>query len=681
MTAPHIQDLIAARMSRRGVAAAIAALPFLSLDAEAKPARGRRSRLKAGTAPAFQAVAANTKDVVTVPDGYEVRPLIAFGDALFENMPAFDLDAVTRADQERRFGQNCDMIAVFPDRPTFPTPKANQRLLMCVNHEYFDPTLMFPAVSKPTDFTAAQIEAMYAAMGASIVEIVREADGGWRVVRDAAPGAGRNRRITPFTPVVFEGPAAQHPWIRAAGDIVNDAEKGAPAGHIACGTHSNCAGGQTPWGTYLTVEENFNSYFGNSAPAADLGEGLKTDAKVFGYPLDRAAPRPGAPRQFDLAANPTGPSLYGWTVEIDPYDPTWAPRKRTALGRRKGEGAATALSRDGRCVVYSGDDQMNEFVYKFVSKGRFDPRNRLANRDLLNDGQLYVARFEEGGVGQWIPLTLTAANKAAATASALPFKDEGDLMVRAREAARLLGATPMDRPEDVEAIHDARWVGLGPVLVVCTNNASKLEASPGNPRRTDPDGGPQPNLAGHILRLDETGADCAADTFTWDVFALAGDPNAEAPLAKTPRGRELHVDVAYRGAKTFTGDRFACPDNICFDSAMNVWIATDSSDSVFGDCNDAVLAAPVVSSGPRNVKRFLIGPVGAEICGPTLTPDEKTFFCAIQHPGESDVNGIGFSQTRWQGGKPPSSYPHGGDAWPLSTVVQVRKKDGGTIGT
>lgn len=677
--ATPMRDLIAVRLSRRAVLGAAAAAPLLSL-ADA------RAALPSGPPPGFAPTPRTVADAVTVPDGYEARTLIAWGDPLFAGMAPFDPDALTRAEQEKRFGQNNDMLALFPAQYAFPWPHDQRRHLLCSNHEYVEPALMFPGVIDPRGFTEGQRAAMFAAMGLGVVQVERRDDGSWAPVLDPAPG-GLNRRVTPFTPVVFSGPAKAHRWIVAAGAKVNAREPGAPDGAIACGTLANCAGGVTPWGTYLSSEENFNFYFWNSDPAAP---GLKStledgafarDAANFGYPVERPAPRLG-PAQYDLAENPTGPALYGWTVELDPYDPSWAPRKRTALGRRKGECATTALTKDGRVAVYSGDDQIDEFVYKFISRRRFDPRNRLANRDLLDDGQLYVARFDEDGSGEWMALTLRGANRAA-RAKGYPdlFRDEADVLVRAREAARLMGATPMDRPEDVEAIRDETWRGLGPVLVVCTKNPQQGYARPGNPRRPDAanPGAAQANQTGHILRIDEADNDCGARRFRWDVFLLAGDPDAADGQATMQNGQRAAVATTWNGAETMTGDRFACPDNICFDRALNVWISTDGSDAVFPDCNDAVVVTPVAVAGPRPTKRFLVGPMGAEICGPMLSPDERTFFCAIQHPGENDAAGVHIAELRWaRRQRPPSTFPDGG--WPRSAVVYVTRKDGGPVG-
>jgi secreted PhoX family phosphatase len=216
--------------------------------------------------------------------------------------------------------------------------------------------------------------------------------------------------------------------------------------------------------------------------------------------------------------------------------------------------------------------------------------------------------------------------------------------------------------------------------VVCTNNAQQGFAHGGNPRRADPDkpNAAQANRAGHILRIDEAGADMGALRFKWDVFVLCGDPSSASPVVKDEAGQRLHVSTAYEGKPTFHGERFACPDNICFDSAFNVWIATDGSDNVFGDCNDGVMVTSIGQTAPREVKRFLVGPVGCEICGPHLAPDESAFFCCIQHPGESDAAGVSVAALRWgQQRPPPSTFPNGG--WPRSAVVYVRRKDGAKV--
>jgi len=638
----------------------------------------------------FASIAATNADTVSLPPGYSWRNLIAWGDALFDTAsPSVDLDALTRAEQEERFGQNNDMLALFAAEYAFPPPKTQDRMILCANNEYPSYELSYPSMRSPDELTPERIEALFASVGVSVVELER-AGADWRVVRNPAPGQGRNRRITPFTPVQFSGPAACHPWIVAASAVVNAVEPDrgdTRDGGVRCGTLANCAGGLTPWGTYLTSEENFESFFLGSDSALTAlrraDPAVAMDIASFLYPSGGGAMADRAPLQFQIAHNPHGPALYGWVVEIDPHDPTSTPKKRTALGRKKGECATTALTRDGRIAVYMGDDQRDEHVYKFVSRDRFDPADRASNMDLLDHGQLYCAQFQEDGEGRWLAITLEAANAAAEAAeSRLRFRDEADLLVRVRDAARLIGATPMDRPEDIEAVRDENWRGLGSVLIACTNNSERGFEHPGNPRReSEAPNSAQSNLPGHVLRLDEHGGDCGAKSFTWGVFVMGGDPAAAELTTRTRAGPPTHVSVNFDGAPANSGARFACPDNLLIDSSHRAWIATDGSDAVFGDCNDSVLMAPTNVSGPKPVKRFLVGPVGAEICGPLMAPDERAFFCAIQHPGSNTVAGDDYGLLRWTtGAAPPSNFPDGGDAWPRSAVVVITRDDGGKIG-
>lgn len=689
MSARHINELIA---SRRALLGGLVGMPLLNLAGCAASTSSVASAAPAADLT-FAAVPPSTGDTLVIPTGYRSRTLMAWGDALFANVSAdVNLRELSRHEQEHRFGTNCDMLALFPGTHSFPPQTHQNRMILCANNESATLSLMFPELTSRDQINASHISAALASTGVSVVTLER-VSGEWRVVKDATPGAGLNRRITPFTPVVFSGPAANHPWIVAAGAFFNRQEAGHPyepnpPNAVRCGTSSNCAGGQTPWGTYLTAEENFHDLFHVSDDAAPALLAARQDGAFVLECASMNTPGNGGgrgiwPVQYDMAVNPHGPTLYGWVVEIDPYDPSWAPRKRTALGRRKGECATTALTRDGRVAVYSGDDQVDEFVYKFVSRNRFNPNDRLANRDLLDEGALYVARFTEDG-GEWLELSLANAN-AAAQASAYPhaFRDDGDVRVRAREAARLMGATPMDRPEDVEALRDENWVGIGSVLIACTNNGQQAVARPGNPRRESPDGAgrAQSNRAGHIVRIDEANGDCGATRFTWGVFALAGDPDAQALVQPMRDGRPGHVSTMIDGQPTFTGDRFACPDNFYIDSRHNVWITTDGSDGVFSDCNDCVLVTPANAPSVPHVRRFAIVPVGAEATGPCMAPDETAFFLSVQHPGAANAEGQDFGSARWRDGAAPfSHFPDGGDSWPRSAVVVITREDGGRIG-
>jgi len=675
MASPHFQDILNERLSRRGLLQGGAAVGLLSLAGPAFAAKD--------AAPNFKPVAANTHDQVSVPEGYEARVLVSWGDPLFESVTApFDRKTSDRADQEVRFGFNNDMLALFAAQWSFPkTPDPKGDYILCANNEYFDQPLMYGDRVLTFEGSRDSCEAAYASMGVSIVRL-KTTGGAWSVVKDAAPGpAAINRRVTPFSPVLFSGPAKDHPWIKAAGGKANELQKVAPAeGAYAIGTLANCAGGWTPWGTYLTSEENFNTYMLTSAKVKNPEARQAQDADIFGYSLSDVFRRPGQPAQLDLSQSPHAAALYGWVVEIDPHDPSWIPRKRTAMGRRKGECATSALTKDGRVAIYAGDDEKGQFLYKFVSSARFNPKDRMANRELLDSGTLYAAQFLADGKGKWLKLDVAGVNaalKAQEVEAELFIADEADLMVRARVAAAALGATPMDRPEDVECPVDAHFDSKGVVLMVCTNNSDARAAVPGNPRRGQ---GIEPNVTGHILRLDETSQDAGAVTFKWDVFALAGDPSGADVKAD---GKDKAPASAWLGkAPSFKGDRFACPDNIAFDGMGRVFIATDGSPAVFRDCNDGVMVTSVSAKAPRLVQRFLTGPVGCEICGPLVGPDARTFFCAIQHPGEADSAGKHFGSALVTGEmqRPPSSWPAGGESWPRPSVIYVTRKDGGRVG-
>lgn len=678
-------DLACAHLSRRGFLTVTASLPAASLlpsEAAAVPA-------------GFTSVPENRQDTVVVPEGYVWAPLISWGDPLFEGMAPLDTSRrgapfqFTREEQEGRFGTHNDMLALFPANWAYPWPQGRvRRAIMCINHEAVSPFLAAPGSNgQALDTDPVALEALYACMGVSVFDVSHDpATGAWAVVKGPAKGVGRNRRITPFNEIVFDGPAANHPWITRAGAIVNEIEgarSGPPkrAAAIKAGTFQNCAGGFTPWGTYLTAEENFNNQFFTSdkdspvLASAKAEPGFGFDQTIFRY--DNIW-RMGGPGQFDLSRNPHGPALYGWIVEIDPYDPDWLPTKHTALGRKCNECATTVLARSNQAVIYTGDDSNNQFVYKFISHGRFDPTNRVANRSLLSQGTLYAARFEADGTGYWIALTAEAANQVPLAPGEAPFADDGDVMVRCREAAARLGATRMDRPEDVESPTDGSFRGTGTVFVMCTGNLSD-SGRPGNaanPRRKALEGdGLERNFQGHIVRIDEAGRDPAALRFTWDIFAVAGDPAGEVAPVVNQEGRRVNASSWLQGKPTTTGDRFAMPDNITFDHRNFGWITTDGTQDTF-PCNDGVYVLPMVGKGPRPVKRFLTVPVGAECTGPLLAWDQRTFFCGVQHVGAESPSGQFY---RGEAAGPYSSFPHGG--WPRDTVVYVRRKDGGMVGT
>ena len=374
---------------------------------------------------------------------------------------------------------------------------------------------------------------MQAAVGLSVVELTRDAR--WGYVR----GSRYNRRITAHTAMEIAGPGARPRALNPRGEAVP----------LAFGTLGNCAAGTTPWRTYVTAEENVDDYFGNGA-AAKLDAATELAHRRFGFRQRDSAYRwEYADPRFDAAVNPAESLKFGWIVELDPFDPASRPKKRTALGRFKHECATTVLARDGRAVVYMGDDQQFEYFYKFVSRGRFDPERPEANRDLLDDGTLYVARFDDDGRGEWLPLVHGAQRELTPERG---FASQGDVVLRCREAADRLGATPLDRPEDV-AVNPR----TGNVYFRCTQNLGRDEGvvEVGGrtlDTRTDRASPRAPNTAGHIIELIEQSADAAATSFNWEIFLLAGAPSTQRLVAALPpeHAESLAAELTYFGGAT-----------------------------------------------------------------------------------------------------------------------------------
>ncbi len=624
---PTLADVIEARMSRRTALKGMAAAGLFGLFGCAAPG-GRGGN--GGGALSFTEIGRFLDERHHLAPGYEAQVLIRWGDPIRSGGPAFRPGAQTAAEQEVQFGMDNDFIAFMP------LPRASRgsgRGLLCVNHERNTPYLAWPGMT-PANYAKAmtrdQMEVEMASQGHSVIEIARSGNA-WRVVGDSP----YNRRITArSTAMRVAGPAAGHARMRTAAD---------PAGTRIVGTLNNCAGGVTPWGTVLTAEENIQNYF-----TGDAGKGAEAAAwKRYGingrgrYLWGRHFDR------FHLDREPHEPNRFGWVVEIDPYDPKSMPVKRTALGRFKHECATTAMSHDGRVAVYSGDDERMEYVYKFVTRGRHDPANPAASRDLLDEGTLYAAKFEASGRMTWLPLVhgqgpLTAANG---------FASQADVVLEARRAADLLGATPMDRPEDVESHPET-----GRVYVVLTFNERRKteEINAANPRG--------PNRWGHIIEIVPPLAngkpDHGATECRWEFFLLGGDPADPAHGAR------------YQGAVTANGWLVA-PDNVAFDPKGRIWISTDGQDDWAGFA-DSVYAAE--TSGPRRgiTRNFFSAPRGAEICGPEFTPDGRTLFLAIQHPADEKGSTYDKPSTRWPDFR--------NDMPPRPAVIAITRTDGGEIG-
>src|SRR5690606_1307559 len=438
-------------------------------------------------------------DTVVVPPGYSVDVVYRWGDPISNAAPDFLGDASQGWEaQEQQAGDNHDGMSFFPLPDADGRPRSDAGLL-AINHEYINPEYFYAPGSDPDNwllpFTADKARKALAAHGVSVIEVRRAADGSWGYVRNSM----YNRRITGYTPIAIQGPAAGAPALRTAAD---------PGGVEALGTLNNCANGETPWGTYLTCEENFNGYFGWNDPAYepnDMEKRYGLTASGFGYLWHTVDPR------FDIATNPNEPNRFGWIVEVDPYRPGSKPVKRTALGRFKHENVSIVVAPDGRVVAYMGDDERNEYIYKFVSDGIYDPENPSTGANILDSGTLYVAKFQPGanpdelaGTGEWVAL-VHGQNGLDAAAG---FDSQADILVNTRTAADIVGATMMDRPE---------WVAVNPnrageVYCTLTNNNRRGSdpASVNAPDGSTVAGSARPpvdaanpranNLWGHIIR-------------------------------------------------------------------------------------------------------------------------------------------------------------------------------------
>ncbi|MBD8576225.1 PhoX family phosphatase [Pseudomonas syringae] len=573
----------------------------------------------------FDGIATATADSVSLPPGYRASVLISWGQPLQADGPAFDPSGNGSAEaQEVQFGDNNDGMSLFP------MPGHPDRALLAINNEYTNYRYLYAHGQAPQSLE--EVRKALAAEGVSVIEIARQ-NGQWQFVQ----GSRFNRRIHGNTPITLSGPAAGHDWLKTAADS---------SGRHALGTFQNCANGKTPWGTYLTCEENFTDCFGSSDPQQAFDAGLKrygvaaASKEIGWHPFDA---------RFDVAKTPNEVNRHGWVVEIDPFDPESTPVKRTALGRFKHENAALAQTKGGRAVVYMGDDERGEFIYKFISRDKIDTANPKANRDLLDHGTLYVAQFDGGdnnpdrpkGQGRWVELTHGKNGLDAAAG----FDNQAEVLIHARLAASVVKATRMDRPE---------WIVVSPkdgqVYCTLTNNIKRGDDG-------QPVGGPNPrakNQYGQILRWRETDDNASAMSFEWDLFVVAGNPVVHPG---TPQAGSANINAA---------NLFNSPDGLSFDAAGRLWIQTDGDSSNKGDFagmgNNQMLCADPHSG---EIRRFMVGPVGCEVTGISFAPDYKTMFVGLQHPGE---NGGSTFPEHLPGGKPRSS------------VMVITREDGGVIG-
>ncbi|TWH21629.1 PhoX family protein [Prauserella rugosa] len=639
----YFGDVVRGVMSRRGalraggvMAATAASFAALSGTAAAEvPAlaaqpAGRRGSGRPAAGTDFEPVAPNTEDAVVVPEGYEQQVVIRWGDPVVPGAPEFDVTKQTAEAQAKQFGYNNDFVGLIPQ------DGSGKRNFLVVNHEYTTETEMFPEGTYDEENpTEEHARIAWAAHGLTVVQADRTPEGGLKVVPSKY-----NRRITLDTEFEVRGPVAGSDLLKTSAD---------PTGTVVRGTQNNCAGGVTPWGTVLSGEENFHQYFANADKV--------TDPKVKAG-LDRYGFEGGAStrkwerfdKRWDLGQEPNEAHRFGWVVEIDPNDPHAKPIKHTALGRFKHEAANVKIARDGRVVVYSGDDERFDYIYKFVSKGKYKPGRsahaRRHNMALLDEGTLYVAKFtgnspaeeidgsgtlpsdgEFDGTGEWLPL-------ASGDESFVDGFTAEEVYVYTRLAADKVGATKMDRPEDIEP----NPVN-GRIYAALTNNTDRGASGEARADEPNPRNG---NKNGHVLEWDEDGT---GTKFVWRLLLVCGDPAA--------------ADTYFGGFDKSKVSPISCPDNVAFDGYGNLWISTDGNEL---GSNDGLFSVPVDGPNRGEVKQFLTVPVGAETCGPVVRDD--LVLVAVQHPGE--------------GGDPGSSWPDGGH--PRPAIVAVHKTGGGRIG-
>jgi secreted PhoX family phosphatase len=574
-------------------------------------------------------------DPMISPD-YEYDVILPWGDPLEPGGPEFSLPVDPQA-QTHQVGIGHDGMWFFPvidgrgrrcgwdDNLDELDPWLGPRMrrlqsshgVLCLNNEF---GTNYHVLRKNVPESLDEVRASQHAHGVTIVELKRRSRGGkgpWETVKSDLA-----RRIHVNTPVTFSGPAAGHP------DLAN------AAGNVALGTVNNCAMGYTPWGTYLTCEENFNGYFGTEDPdwkptPRQVRYGINSGG--FGYYWHLFDKR------FDLAETDYANehNRFGWVVEIDPFDPTQTPVKRTALGRKKNEGAITHVADDGRVVVYNGDDERFDYVYKFVSAEPWKAM-RAKGESPLDRGTLYVARFNDDGTGDWLELSLDNSDIAASG----EFADIGELLINVRLAADIAGATPMDRPE---------WATVGPdgqVYMAMTNNSRRDNTGPKTINGRTVNSGPDaanplaPNNDGHIVRWREIHGH-SGTRFTWDIFVFAKDTHG-------------------------TEASFADPDGMWADSEGRLFIQTDGGQK--DGLNNQMVVADTFTG---EIKRMFTGVPGCEITGVTPTPDRRTLFINVQHPGDGDPDVSNF---------PKLGGPDGGTV-PRDCTIVITRKDGGVIGS
>ncbi|QXT38685.1 PhoX family protein [Gymnodinialimonas ceratoperidinii] len=604
---PEVTDfdrVVETAMTRRAVLGSLVALGSGAAVMGTAMLKGTTAHAYGQSDFPFEPIPAFTDNTIHVPEGYTWRPVARWGDKLFSDAPEFD-NGHGAEGSDRIFGENTDGMELY---------RVGDAEVIAVNHEYVNPALNIPERETPTE---EDVMTLMNLQGVTVMEVARGEEG-YDVVVDSP----LNRRIHHNTPMRISGPAAGHALLQTSAD---------PSGTEVLGTLNNCGSGRTLWGTYLTCEENFNGYFGSTDAELELPEGfarygIQHDSR---YAYELYHPR------YDIAQEPNEAHRFGYIVEIDPADPESQPVKRTALGRFKHENAAMTLAEDGRVVVYMGDDERGEFMYKYVSNGTYVEGGPTDG--LLDDGTLYAASFNEDGTGSWLALTPDTT-----------AMDTAMICIHTRQAASSVGATTMDRPE---------WVAVSttlPEAYCClTNNSRRAEGftNAGGDLAEPAPGTPNPrgeNRYGQIVRWRPEGGDHGADAFTWDLYVMAGNPVVGLG--------------SYAGSDNVTeGNMFNSPDGMQVDSNGLIWIQTDGDDSNEGPYsgmgnNQMLVGHPETGE----IARFLTGPSGSEVTGLTWNSDRTVAFVGIQHPG--------------------GTWPDGGDSLPRSSVIAVWREDGAAIG-
>ncbi len=622
----------------------------------------------------FKAVPISTADTAVVPEGYATQVIAEWGRSISTPDLRYDLPFNNAEQQLDAIGSHHDGMHFFPIEGNSPDHGSSKEGLLVINHEYIEPRYMHhsavgQALSRD-DFPIYQQDAQNLRRsedvltelyghGVSVIKIQQQADGQWQVSADKL-----NRRITGLTVMEISGPVRGSDWVKT---------KYSPDGTKTRGTLNNCSHGVTPWNTYLTCEENWAGYFRNRAQKTDdqprehQRYGVTYDVSRYGWELADTPGEQEAYARFNAA--PTGPdatsdyrnepNCFGWVVEFDPFDPNSVPVKHSQLGRFAHEGVIFHPAIEGQPLVcYSGDDAMNEYIYKFISAEPY--YKATASGHLLDQGTLYVAKFNADGSGEWLPLVwgqgpLQPTLDTNETADCPCFKDQADVLVNTRLAADRVGATKMDRPE---------WGAIDPktgrVYFTLTNNASR--GSDNSPIDT---ANPRPNNRwGHIIRWTEASNDPKATQFNWDIFILAG-PQDDSDFANKSLDEQ---------------QIFNSPDGLWFDPEGRLWIQTDTSESLMnrGDYaqfgNNQMLAC---DTQHQILRRFFTGPIGQEITGVTATPDQKNMFINVQHPGAT-LSTDDFASGNLAG---KGNWPLGGNNYARSATVVITKNDGGVIGS